>query len=171
MKVVVLILLLGLVCAAQEAPAELDPTQITADWRSILTAADNKEKIEEGGPLRVYMRRLECTENCSSIAIKFYVKFQDACFPLNIVAERKGEVYRTGYMGANFFELIPISDNALAIYSENFDGVTTTKVTHLLAIGDGVTQEEIQQYEELNKEWGIPTENVEDLTGTDDCPP
>ncbi|KAB0337083.1 hypothetical protein FD755_025755, partial [Muntiacus reevesi] len=119
-------------CAAQEAPAELDPTQITADWRSILTAADNKEKIEEGGPLRVYMRRLECTENCSSIAIKFYVKFQDACFPLNIVAERKGEVYRTGYMGANFFELIPMSDNALAIYSENFDGVTTTKVTHLL---------------------------------------
>ena len=34
------------------------------------------------------------------------------------------------------------------------------------AKGDGVTQEEIQQYEELNKERGIPTENTEDLTET-----
>lgn len=35
-------------------------------------------------------------------------------------------------MGANFFELLPISDSALAIYGENFDGVKTTKVTQLL---------------------------------------
>ncbi|KAF4008301.1 hypothetical protein G4228_020004 [Cervus hanglu yarkandensis] len=166
MMVVFLILLLGLVCAAQEAPAELDPTQITGDWHSVLTAADNKEKIEEGGPLRAYIRRLECNDTCSSIGIKFYVKFQDACLLLHSAAERKGEVYHVGYMGANFFELLPISDSALAIYGENFDGVKTTKVTQLLAKGDGVTQEEIQQYEELNKERGIPTENSEDLTET-----
>ena len=34
------------------------------------------------------------------------------------------------------------------------------------AKADGVTQEEIQQNEELNKERGIPTENTEDLTET-----
>ncbi|KAB0337137.1 hypothetical protein FD754_025342, partial [Muntiacus muntjak] len=124
-------------CSVNFSPSTYFSLCITADWCSILTAADNKEKIEEGSPLRVYMRRLECTDNCSSIAIKFYVKFQDTCFLYNTVAERKGEVYRTGYMGENFFELIPISDNALAIYSENFDGVTTTKVTHLLGTKDG----------------------------------
>ena len=35
-------------------------------------------------------------------------------------------------MGVNFFELLPISNNALAVYGENFDGVKTTKVTQLL---------------------------------------
>lgn len=35
-------------------------------------------------------------------------------------------------MGSNFFELIPVSENSLAIYSENFDGVKVTKVTQLL---------------------------------------
>ena len=35
------------------------------------------------------------------------------------------------------------------------------------AKGDGATEEEIQQYEELNKERGIPPEHIEDLTQTD----
>ncbi|KAB0372052.1 hypothetical protein FD755_015844 [Muntiacus reevesi] len=171
MKTVLLTLLLGLVCAAQEAPAELEPSQITGDWRSILTAADNKEKIEEGGLLRAYVRQFECSDRCSSLSIKFYVKIQGECTLVNIVAQRKGDVYHVGYMGANFFEMLPISDSTLAIYGENSDGVKTTKVTQLLAKEDGVTQEDIQQYEELNKERGIPTENIEDLTETDDCPP
>ena len=29
-----------------------------------------------------------------------------------------------------FFKLIPVSDNTLVLYAENFDGVKTTKVTH-----------------------------------------
>ncbi|XFF93387.1 hypothetical protein AB1E18_019606 [Capra hircus] len=70
------------------------------------------------------------------------------------------------YMGSNFFELIPVSENSLAIYSENFDGVKVTKATQLLAKGDGATEEEIQHYEELNKERGIPPEHIEDLTQT-----
>lgn len=35
-------------------------------------------------------------------------------------------------MGSNFFELIPVSENTLAVYGENFDGVKSTKVTQLL---------------------------------------
>ncbi|XP_061264209.1 allergen Bos d 2-like [Bos javanicus] len=170
MKTVFLTLLLGLVCAAQEAPAELDPSQITGDWHSILMAADNIQKIEEGGPLRAYIRQLECTDRCSSLSVNLYAKFPSQCTFLNVVAEREGDVYHVGYMGSNFFELIPVSENTLAVYGENFDGVKSTKVTQLLAIGDGATQEDIQQYEELNRERGIPIEHIEDLTQTDDCP-
>ncbi|XP_055249430.1 allergen Bos d 2-like [Moschus berezovskii] len=170
MKTVFLTLILGLVCAAQEAQAELDPSQITGDWHSVLSAADNKEKIEEGGPLRAYVRHLKCSDSCSELSIEFYVKFPEKCILLNVVAERDEDVYHVTYMGSNFFELIPVSENALAIYGENFDGEETTKVTQLLAKGDSVTQEESQQYEELNKERGIPPENTEDLTETDDCP-
>ncbi|XP_006074848.3 allergen Bos d 2 [Bubalus bubalis] len=170
MKTVFLTLLLGLVCAAQEAPAELDSSQITGDWRSILTAADNLEKIKEGGPLRAYVRRLQCTDPCSSLSINFYAKLPNQCTSLNVVAEREGDVYHVGYTGSNFFELIPVSQNTLAIYTENLDGVKSTKVTQLLAKGDSATQEDIQQYEELNRERGIPTEHIQDLTQTDDCP-
>ena len=49
-------------------------SQITGDWHSILTAADNKEKIEKEGPLRAYIRWLECIDSCSSLSIKFYAK-------------------------------------------------------------------------------------------------
>ncbi|ELR56494.1 hypothetical protein M91_02833, partial [Bos mutus] len=170
MKTVFLTLLLGLVCAAQEAPAEIDPSQITGDWHSILMAADNIQKIEEGGPLRAYIRQLECTDRCSSLSVNLYAKFPSQCTFLNVVAEREGDVYHVGYMGSNFFELIPVSENTLAVYGENFDGVKSTKVTQLLAKGDHATQEDIQQYEELNRERGIPIEHIEDLTQTDDCP-
>jgi len=34
------------------------------------------------------------------------------------------------------------------------------------AKGDHATQEDIQQYEELNRERGIPIEHIEDLTQT-----
>ncbi|XP_055294422.1 allergen Bos d 2-like [Moschus berezovskii] len=170
MKPVFLTLILGLVCAAQEAPTELDPSQITGDWHHILTAADNKEKIEEGGPLTVYIRRLKCSDGCSELSVEFYAKSPEECTLINVVAEREGDIYHVGYVGSNIFEVIPVSENALVLYAENSDGEKTTKVTHLLAKGDSVTQEESQQYEELTEKRGIPPENIEDLTETDDCP-
>lgn len=35
-------------------------------------------------------------------------------------------------MGSNSFKLILVSENSLAVYGENFDGVKVTKVTQLL---------------------------------------
>ena len=34
-------------------------------------AADHKEKIEEGGPLRTYFRQLECIDSCEKMSITF----------------------------------------------------------------------------------------------------
>ncbi|KAB0337105.1 hypothetical protein FD754_025363, partial [Muntiacus muntjak] len=117
--------------------AGVEPYIITADWHSILIAADNKEKIEEGGPLRKYVRGLECTDNCSSITIKFYLKFHGVCFIFESVAQKKGEVYHTRYMGENIIKFIRISDRTIVFCLENFDGVKTTKLTQLLGSKDG----------------------------------
>ena len=47
---------------------------ITVDWHAISTATGNTEKTEEGGPLRAYVRRLECTHSCEEFSIKCYAK-------------------------------------------------------------------------------------------------
>ncbi|XP_060992599.1 allergen Bos d 2-like [Dama dama] len=171
MKVVFLTLLLGLICAAQEAPAELDPSEITGDWHSVLTAADNKEKIEEGGPLRAYIRRLECNDTCSSIGIKFYVKVDRTCLLFTEVAKRQeGDIYVTKCKGKNALQLIHVSDNMVVNYVENDDGDKITKMTEGVAKENSFTQEGLQKYQELNNENGVPNENTENLIKTSKAP-
>ncbi|DAA12525.1 TPA: allergen Bos d 2-like [Bos taurus] len=171
MKTVFLTLLLGLVCAAQEAPAELDPSQITGDWHSILMAADNIQKIEEGGPLRAYIRQLECTDRCSSLSVNFYANVDGTCLLLTEVAERQeGYVDELKYEGTNTFKLIHVSDNMLVTYIENDDGSKKTKITDGVGKGDSFTPEELQKYQEVNTERGIPNENIENVIETDKAP-
>ncbi|KAB0341698.1 hypothetical protein FD754_018624 [Muntiacus muntjak] len=172
MKVVLLTLLFGAVCGAQETPAEIDPSKIPGEWRTIYAAADNKDKIVEGGPLRGYYRHIECIDDCEYLSITFYDKDDGTCLLLKEVAKRKeGYVYVVEYAGANTLELIHVSDTMLVTYVENYDGEKTTKMTEGLARGTSFTQEELQKYQELNSERGIPNENMENVIETDNCPP
>ncbi|XDA91042.1 hypothetical protein R6Z07M_019680 [Ovis aries] len=168
MKAVFLTLILGLVCGAQETPAE---TEITGDWNTIYIAVDNKEKIQQGGPLRAYIHHFECINNCEQLSVTFYIKASYNCTLLTVVGTREEDVYVVNYMGENSFEVNRVSGNLILFYAENFDGVRKTKVTHALGIkGDSLTQEDIHKHEELNSERGIPNENIDDATKTDSCP-
>ncbi|XP_044792605.1 allergen Bos d 2 [Bubalus bubalis] len=172
MKAVFLTLLFGLVCAAQETPAEIDPSKIPGEWRIIYAAADNKEKIVEGGPLRNYYRRIECISDCEYLSITFYLKDQGTCLLLREVARRQeGYVYIIEFDGTNTLELIHVSENMLVTYVENYDGERITKMTEGLAKGTSFTPEELQKYQQLNSERGVPNENIENLIETDNCPP
>ncbi|KAB0372054.1 hypothetical protein FD755_015846, partial [Muntiacus reevesi] len=73
-------------------------------------------------------------------------------------------------MGKNSVQLIPVSQTMLVFYAQNFDGEKTTKVTYAVGKGDSLSQEDIQKYEEVNNERGIPNENTEDGAQTDNCP-
>jgi hypothetical protein len=53
--------------------------QINGDWDSILIAADDVDKISEGGPPRTLFRRVECSEHRDDITVNFCVKL--ASFP------------------------------------------------------------------------------------------
>uniref|UniRef100_A0A8C6FS10 Lipocalin/cytosolic fatty-acid binding domain-containing protein n=1 Tax=Moschus moschiferus TaxID=68415 RepID=A0A8C6FS10_MOSMO len=171
MKAVFLTLLLGLICAVQEAPAQPESSEITGNWYTIYMAADNKEKIEEGGPLRTYFRRFECIDNCEKLSITFFVTNYDSCTLPTVVAERaEGNVYHVDFMGKNSVQLIRVSESMLVFCAENFDGKKTTNVTYALGKGSSLSQEDIQKYEEINNERGIPNENTEDGTQTDHCP-
>ncbi|XP_055294421.1 allergen Bos d 2-like [Moschus berezovskii] len=172
MKVVLLSLVLVLVCATQETPAEIDPSQIKGEWRTIYAAADNKEKIVEGGPLRCHYRQIECTDGCEYLSLTFYVKVHGTCRLFHKEAKRQeGDVYIIEFAGTNVLQLIHASENMLVTYIENDDGEKITKITKGVAKGDSFTQEEFQKYQELNSEKGIPNENIENIIKTDNCPP
>ncbi|KAB0340234.1 hypothetical protein FD754_023303 [Muntiacus muntjak] len=99
MKAVFLTLLLGLVCVGQEASAQPEASEITGEWYTIYMAADNKEKIEEGGPLRTYFRRLECIDNCEKLSITIFLTNNGSCTLITAVAQRaEGNVYRIDYV-------------------------------------------------------------------------
>ena len=46
----------------------------TGEWRTIYAAADNKEKIVEGGPLRGCYCQIECINDCEYLYTTFYAK-------------------------------------------------------------------------------------------------
>ncbi|EGW07551.1 Aphrodisin [Cricetulus griseus] len=47
---------------------------LEGDWVSIAIAADNVEKIENQGTMRLYARQITCHEECDKLEITFYVK-------------------------------------------------------------------------------------------------
>ncbi|KAI4549978.1 hypothetical protein MJT46_019127 [Ovis ammon polii x Ovis aries] len=145
---------------------------VTGEWRTIYSAADNKEKIVEGGPLRCYNRKIECTDDCEHLSISFYVKSDGRCqFFSGVLKRQEGGVYFIEFEGANYLQIIHVSDNILVLYFENDDGQKITKLTEGCAKGTSFTQEEFQKYQQLNTERGIPNENIEHVIKTDDCPP
>uniref|UniRef100_A0A4W2FMV6 Lipocalin/cytosolic fatty-acid binding domain-containing protein n=1 Tax=Bos indicus x Bos taurus TaxID=30522 RepID=A0A4W2FMV6_BOBOX len=158
MKAVFLTLLLGLVCAAQETPAETEASEITGDWNTIYMAVDNKEKIEQGGPLRGYIHHFECINNCEQLSVTFYVNLRRIG---HVQLKRKV----VDHMGENSFQVTRVSENMVLLYGENFDGIQKTKVTVALGM-----YRNFQRYEELNSERGIPNENIDDVTKTGKAP-
>ncbi|XP_068819437.1 allergen Bos d 2-like [Capricornis sumatraensis] len=167
MNVLLLSLVLVLVCAAQETPAETDPSKVTGEWRTIYSAADNKEKIVEGGPLRCYNRKIKCIDDCEHLFISFYVKLDGRCqFFSGVLERQEGGVYFIEFAGANYLQIIHVSDNILVFYFKNDDGEKITNVTEGCAKGTSFTQEEFQKYQQLNTERGIPNENIEHVIET-----
>ncbi|XP_010830562.1 PREDICTED: allergen Bos d 2-like [Bison bison bison] len=172
MKILFLSLVLVLVCAAQETPAEIDPSKVVGQWRTIYAAADNKEKIVEGGPLRCYNRQIECINNCEQLSLSFYIKSDGTCqFFSEVLQRQEGGVYFIEFEGKIYLQIIHVTDNILVFYYENDDGEKITKVTEGSAKGTSFTPEEFQKYQQLNNERGIPNENIENIIKTDDCPP
>ncbi|XP_060993725.1 allergen Bos d 2-like [Dama dama] len=174
-QVLLLGLVLVLVCAAQETPAEIDPSKVprmsTGEWRTIYAAADNKEKTMEGGPLRGYYRQVECINDCEYLSTTFYAKDDGRCQSFTKVIKRQeGDAYVSELSGTNVFQLIHVSDNMLVTYIENDDGEKITKITEGVGRGKSFTPEELQKYQELNSERGIPNENVENVIETGKAP-
>ncbi|EGV98016.1 Ribosomal RNA-processing protein 7-like A [Cricetulus griseus] len=59
----------------KEKPDHAESTKdLEGDWVNIAIAADNVEKIENQGTMRLYAHQITCHEECDKLEITFYVK-------------------------------------------------------------------------------------------------
>ncbi|XP_052026185.1 odorant-binding protein 1b-like [Apodemus sylvaticus] len=68
-------------------------------WKTVAILADNENKIEEGGPLEIFIREITCELGCKIMKVKFYVHQNGHC-PLATVngyLQEDGQTYRNQY--------------------------------------------------------------------------
>ncbi|XP_065772118.1 odorant-binding protein-like [Muntiacus reevesi] len=156
MKVLLFSLVLGLLVAS-EGEAQTDNSQFTGRWISHYNAADNVEKITEGGAFHTFMRYIEFDEENGTILFHFYVKL-----PLELLVR---------YAGNTEFRLISVDNNALIAHDINVDGNgKKTEVVQLFGSGDTVNSENIEKFNHAVREKGIPEENIRNIIDNDTCP-
>ncbi|XP_005406585.1 PREDICTED: male-specific submandibular salivary gland protein-like [Chinchilla lanigera] len=166
------LLLLAFTVGLASAQHHVDPSEVSGDWHTISLAADNGEKIDDNGPLQVYIRQLQCQEECRKLAIRFYVKANGRCQEFNrvgVLDEEKG-VYVAEYAGQNFFKIIAQQDDVLAFFNHNID--EEGKETNMIVVvgkRDSLTQQENQKLAKVAEVNGIPKENIRHVAQSDTC--
>ncbi|XP_003515714.3 odorant-binding protein 1a-like, partial [Cricetulus griseus] len=85
------ILLLALAVGLAHALNELE-----GDWVNIAIAADNVEKIENQGTMRLYAHQITCHEECDKLEITFYVNLNGQCSETTVIGYKQEDgSYRT----------------------------------------------------------------------------
>ncbi|XP_054942315.1 allergen Bos d 2-like [Physeter macrocephalus] len=153
MKILLLSLVFGLVCADQEPPSEEALSKITGEWHTIYIASDNVDKTHGNGPLRGHIHRTEGSNNCETTYITFYTKINGLCQGHTAMGTRREKdnygtdcesvtfsdggifskpqnVFKVS--GRNYFQLIILSKNMLVIYAESIDEDKTTHLTEVV---------------------------------------
>ncbi|XP_038172604.2 odorant-binding protein-like [Arvicola amphibius] len=105
--------------------------QLEGKWVTTAIAADNVDKIEQEGPLRLYLRELTCTEACSEMAVTFYVNANGQCSETKVVGYRQEDgKFRTQFEGDNRFEPVSATPENIVFTSKNVDraGRTTSLI-------------------------------------------
>ncbi|XP_010604424.1 lipocalin Cav p 3.0101 [Fukomys damarensis] len=169
MRILLLALAVGFACA----DSQINPARINGEWRSIAEAADNVEKIQEGGPLRAYLRSLNCFQGCRKLSVNFYVKLNEDWREFSVLSEKRPSdgVYTAVYSGQNFFNISSPDDGITVFSSTNVD--ENGRRTRLLLLGarkDSLTQAEESKFRQLAVENGIPEENIVNLADSDTYP-
>nr|XP_040142862.1 female-specific lacrimal gland protein-like [Ictidomys tridecemlineatus] len=135
MRTFLLALGFALICAS----SQFDPEEINGDWRSILMGANNVEKIEQGGDLRVHLRHLECVDECDKLLITFYLKLNGECQKFSVEGIKgANEVYETDFSGDNYFQIKYVRSRIILFYNKNVDA--DGKVTYATLIADHILQ-------------------------------
>ncbi|XP_041910248.1 odorant-binding protein-like [Arvicola amphibius] len=156
----VMFLLLALAFGLAHAHAEID-----GKWVTIAIAADNVNKIEEGGPLRIYLRELTCTETCDRLGVTFYIKENGQCMKTKVIGNRQEDgKYRAQFEGDNTFGPVYATPEFTNFANHNVDRTgQTTNVIYVFGKGQLLTPDQYEKIEEFAKVQNIPTENIQDV--------
>ncbi|XP_070319869.1 odorant-binding protein-like [Odocoileus virginianus] len=170
MKVLLFNLVLGLLVAS-EGEAQTDNSQLTGRWKSHYMAADNIEKITEGGPFHAFMRYMEEDEEKGTIVFHFYAKEDGECTRSYTTGTKEEDAYYFDYAGHTEFRVVRLENNSLLADVINVDEHDKeTQLVQLFGIGDEVGPKCKEAFYNTVREKGIPEENILNFIDHDDCP-
>ncbi|XP_028625773.1 odorant-binding protein 1b-like [Grammomys surdaster] len=146
--------------------------KLQGKWRTIAIAADNEDKIEDGGPLELFVRKITCQEGCKVMNVEFYIKQNGYCSLTTVTGylQEDGHTYINLYEGENQYVLVKATSEYLIFYSENVDRASRrTKLLFLVGKGGPLTNEGKEQLAEYAKEKDIPLENIREILTIGNC--
>ncbi|XP_052518754.1 odorant-binding protein-like [Budorcas taxicolor] len=170
MKALLCSLVLGLLVASQ-GEAHGENSQFTGRWLNYYTAANNIEKITEGGPFYAFMRYIEFDEENGTIVMHFYVKENGECLEKYVSGTKEGNFYAVDYAGHSEFQLISGDENTLLTHTVNVDEHgKETELVQFFGTGNNVESQDKEEYYNAVREKGIPEENIVNFIDIDNCP-
>ncbi|XP_028719046.1 odorant-binding protein-like [Peromyscus leucopus] len=145
--------------------------ELQGKWDTIVVAANNVEKIELGGNLRLYVREVTCNNDCTEMYITFYVNLNGQCSKTTVTGYKQADgTYRTQYEGDNIFQPVYATSKNLVFTGKNTDRAgKETKLIFVLGKSKTLSQEENEKLEALTEKEDIPKENIRDVLATG-CP-
>ncbi|XP_057616486.1 odorant-binding protein-like [Chionomys nivalis] len=160
-------LLLALAFGLAHAHAEIE-----GKWVTTAIAADNADIIEEGRPMRLFVRELACTEACNRLEYTFYIKVNGQCTTTKVIANRQADgQYRAQFEGDNIIAPVYVTPEIIIFLVQNVDRTgRTTNLIYVLGKGQSLTSVQYEKLEEFAKVQNIPRKNIQDILATDICP-
>ncbi|CAH6790437.1 major urinary protein 20 [Phodopus roborovskii] len=180
MKLLQVLLLLGLemmlVCVHAEGKTSLigknfNPEKIDGEWYTIGLASDKREKIEEHGSMRVFVEYIHFLKN-SSLAYKFHIIENGKCNELYLVTDKTEEdgEYEVKYDGYNRYIMLDVDYNDYIIVRlVNIKNGETFQLMELYGRTPDLSSNIKRKFGDISKMYGIPEENIFDLTKSDRC--
>ncbi|XP_041910252.1 odorant-binding protein-like [Arvicola amphibius] len=143
--------------------------EIEGKWVTTAITADNADIIEEGGPMRLYVRKLACTETCNRLEDTFYNKANGQCTKTKVIANRQADgQYRAKFEGDDIFAPVYATPECITFVGQNVDRTGwTTNLISVVEKGQSLTPVQYEKLKEFAKVQNIPKENIQDILATD----
>uniref|UniRef100_G1QFF3 Lipocalin/cytosolic fatty-acid binding domain-containing protein n=1 Tax=Myotis lucifugus TaxID=59463 RepID=G1QFF3_MYOLU len=180
MKLLLLCLGLTLVCAHHEGnhdavTSNFDISKISGEWHTVFLASDVKEMIEKGSIMRGFMESIHAWDN-SSLTLKFHVKVNGECTEMFLLCHQANEngVYNVICKYTKMSLILSEYHGNLVLCTtcnkrNNVNNKQTFEMLILLARQPDVSPKLKERFEELCQEYGIPEENILDVTKVHRC--
>uniref|UniRef100_A0A8C2LDI1 Lipocalin/cytosolic fatty-acid binding domain-containing protein n=1 Tax=Cricetulus griseus TaxID=10029 RepID=A0A8C2LDI1_CRIGR len=149
-----------------------DYAELQGKWETIAIAANNVDKIEKEGPMRLYVREIDCNDDCSEMGVTFYVNANNQCSKTKVIGYRQADgTYRTQFEGDNTFKPVHATPENIVFVTDNVDrDGRKTKLIYVVGKGQPLTSEQHEKLVEFAHEKNIPEENIHNVLATDTCP-
>ncbi|XP_036118012.1 allergen Fel d 4-like [Molossus molossus] len=121
--------------------------------------------------MRLFVESILVLDN-SSLSLKYHIKVNGECTGISLTCDKTEEknIYSVDYDGLTTFHIIEAEySDYLIFYVLNFDNEIETQLLELYARKPDVGQKLKDEFSELCQYYGIPEENILDLTKTDRC--